>query len=97
MSLRGIWRAARSSCVAIMCLSLSAPHAGADNPRTAAGPVMVPQGPNWTQATRLQFYSQDQGSQIMPLVWFEALQQPNGEPFGADGLSRPHQRLPGFG
>jgi hypothetical protein len=71
-----------------MCLSLSGPPAGADNLRTAAGPVMVPQGPNWTQATRLQFYSQDQGSQIMPLAWFEALQQPNGEPFVADSLSR---------
>jgi hypothetical protein len=71
-----------------MCLSLSGPPAGADNPRTAPGPAMVPQGPNWTQATRLQFYSQDQGSQIMPLVWFEALQQPNGEPFVADSLSR---------
>jgi hypothetical protein len=88
MSLRGIRRAARSSCVAIMCLSLSGPPAGADTPRAAAGPVMVPQGPNWTQATRLQFYSQDQGSQIMPLVWFEALEQPSGEPFGADSLSR---------
>ena len=88
MSLRGMRRAALASCVAIMCLSLSAPPVGADNPRTAAGPVMVPQGPNWTQATRLQFYSQDQGSQIMPLAWFEALKQPNGEPFGADSLSR---------
>jgi hypothetical protein len=88
MSLRGIRRAALLSCVAIMCLSLSGPPAGADSPRAATGPVMVPQGPNWTQATRLQFYSQDQGSQIMPLVWFEALKQPNGEPFGADSLSR---------
>ena len=88
MSLRGMRRAALASCVANMCLSLSAPPVGADNPRTAAGPVMVPQGPNWTQATRLQFYSQDQGSQIMPLAWFEALKQPNGEPFGADSLSR---------
>jgi hypothetical protein len=88
MSLRNVRGAALASCVAIMCLSLSAPPAGAENPRTTAGPVMVPQGPNWTQATRLQFYSQDQGSQIMPLAWFEALQQPNGEPFGADSLSR---------
>ena len=46
-----------------------------------ATPVAVPQGPNWTPATRLQFYSQDQGSQIMPLAWFEALKQPNGQPF----------------
>jgi hypothetical protein len=24
----------------------------------------------------------------MPLAWFAVLQQPNGEPFGADSLSR---------
>jgi hypothetical protein len=88
MSLGSVRRAALASGVAIMCPLLSAPPAGAENPGTAAGPVIVPQGPNWTPATRLQFYSQDQGSQIMPLAWFEALQQPNGEPFGADSLSR---------
>jgi cytochrome c553 len=88
MSLGSVRRAVLASCVATMCLLLGAPPAGAQNPRTAAGPVMIPQGPNWTETTRLQFYSQDQGSQIMPLVWFEALQQPNGEPFGADSLSR---------
>jgi hypothetical protein len=86
MSLSGMLRATLASGVAIMCLSLGAPPASAENPRTAAGPVMVPQGSNWTQATRLQFYSQDQGSQIMPLAWFKALQQPNGQPFGADSL-----------
>ena len=52
------------------------------------GPVAVPQGPNWTPATRLQFYSQDQGSQIMPLSWFEALKQPNGKPFTGNSLQR---------
>ena len=51
------------------------------------GPVAVPQGPNWTPVTRLQFYSQDQGSQIMPLSWLEALKQPNGKPFlGSQGF-----------
>ena len=59
----------------------------AASPRRPA-PVAVPQGPNWTPATRLQFYSQDQGSQIMPLAWFEALKQPNGQPFAAASLSR---------
>ncbi len=53
-----------------------------------ATPVAVPQGPNWTPATRLQFYSQDQGSQIMPLIWFLALKQPSGKPFLGASLSR---------
>ncbi|HEX2526725.1 MAG TPA: di-heme-cytochrome C peroxidase [Geminicoccus sp.] len=54
----------------------------------ASAPVAVPQGPNWNSATRLQFYSQDQGSQIMPLSWFVALKQPNGQPFIGQSLSR---------
>jgi hypothetical protein len=86
MSLRAVRHAALASCVAITCLSLNAPPAGANKPRP--GPVVVAQGRDWTPAERLEFYSQDQGSRIMPLVWFEALQQPNGEPFNADSLAR---------
>ncbi len=48
----------------------------------------VYQGPNWTLATRARFYSQDQGSQIMPVSWMKALRQPNGDPFLADHLTR---------
>ena len=48
----------------------------------------LPQGDNWKDVDRTNFYSQDQGSQIMPLAWFRALKQPNGQPFLADSLSR---------
>lgn len=53
-----------------------------------AGKPAVDQGPDWTLATRASFYSQDQGSQIMPLRWMQALKQPNGDPFLADDLTR---------
>jgi hypothetical protein len=43
---------------------------------------------NWSDADRAAFYSLDQGSQIMPLAWMNALKQPNGQPFLADNLSR---------
>ena len=33
------------------------------------------QGSAWTQSNRAAFYSQDQGSQIMPLAWFKALRR----------------------
>jgi hypothetical protein len=84
MSSRAARRTALVSSVAVACLAalVGAPRGG------AADPVAVPQGPDWTPATRAQFYSQDQGSQIMPLVWFEALKQPDGEPFAGDGLAR---------
>lgn len=53
-----------------------------------APPVLIDQGPNWTPATRAAFYTQDQGSRIMPLPWLEALKQANETPFLADSLGR---------
>jgi hypothetical protein len=50
--------------------------------------ITLDQGANWTDTDRANFYSQDQGSQIMPLSWLEALKQPNGQPFLADSLGR---------
>ena len=48
----------------------------------------VAQGEKWTDAERKSFYSQDQGSQMMPLKWFQALKQANGELFMRDSLTR---------
>jgi hypothetical protein len=53
-----------------------------------SAPVFIDQGPEWTASARKDFYSRDQGSQIMPLRWIAALKQPNGEPFMAASLSR---------
>ncbi len=50
--------------------------------------VFVDQGPNWTQASRADFYSRDQGARMIPLTWLQALRQSNGEPFLADSLAR---------
>jgi hypothetical protein len=57
-------------------------------PLPPIGKPQVDQGPNWTLATRAQFYSQDQGSEIMPILWFKALKQPNGDPFLTNSLTR---------
>ena len=50
--------------------------------------VVVYQGADWTAESRETFYTQDQGSRIMPLAWMQALKQPNGEPFLGDRLER---------
>ena len=63
-------------------------RAGCFGPSGGFGREDTPQGENWTDTDRANFYSQDQGSQIMPLAWFRALKQPNGQPFLADSLSR---------
>ncbi|WP_204369228.1 di-heme-cytochrome C peroxidase [Methylocucumis oryzae] len=55
---------------------------------TSAALVMTNQGTDWTDATRQTYYSQDQGSRIMPLKWMQALKQANGKPFMARSLSR---------
>jgi hypothetical protein len=51
-------------------------------------PQTVDQGSKWNNTTRVQFYSQDQGSQMIPLKWIKALKQTNGEPFMAANLER---------
>jgi hypothetical protein len=66
-------------CIAAFLVSL---------PAIAAEPVRVDQGPHWTNAARRAFYSQDQGSQLMPLNWMLALKQANGLPFLYKDLSR---------
>jgi cytochrome c553 len=57
-------------------------------PSTAATPVMTDQGGKWNDSTREKYYTQDQGSRIMPLKWINALKQPNGTSFMADSLGR---------
>src|SRR5438445_8161533 len=51
-------------------------------------PVLTSQGPNWTAATRTDFYTRDQGSRMIPLAWLQALKQSNGLPCLADSLAR---------
>lgn len=46
------------------------------------------QGAKWTQASRTEFYSLDQGARIMPFAWIKALRHPDGARFLADGLGR---------
>lgn len=54
----------------------------------AATPVMLDQGSKWTDSARQDFYTRDQGSQIMPLPWMKALLQPDGRPFLEGSLAR---------
>lgn len=48
----------------------------------------VDQGKRWTNLTRRAFYSQDQGSQLIPYAWMKALTAPEGQPFMFDALAR---------
>ncbi len=54
----------------------------------SASLVMTDQGSKWTDSSRNKYYSEDQGSRIMPLKWINALKQANGDPFMADSLGR---------
>ncbi len=55
---------------------------------TVVTSIATDQGAAWTPAERAAYYSQDQGSRIMPLRWMKALKQANGDAFLADGLAR---------
>jgi hypothetical protein len=54
----------------------------------AADPVFTDQGSSWTQVTRDDFYTLDEGSRLIPLSWLQALKQPNGQPFLEGSLAR---------
>ncbi|HUD89396.1 MAG TPA: di-heme-cytochrome C peroxidase, partial [Xanthobacteraceae bacterium] len=54
----------------------------------AQAPIYIDEGPDWTPATRADFYGRDQGSRMISLPWLQALKQPNGQPFLADSLAR---------
>lgn len=54
----------------------------------SAAPQFLDQGSSWTAASRAAFYSQNQGSQLIPLAWLKALQTADGQPFLGDQLAR---------
>ena len=41
----------------------------------------VDQGPQWTPEARNQYYSQNEGSRLIPLAWLRGLRQTDGTPF----------------
>lgn len=55
---------------------------------SATEPIIVDQGTKWTDSARNDFYSRDQGSQLIRLRWMVALKQPNGKPFMDESLGR---------
>ncbi|MGR8980921.1 MAG: di-heme-cytochrome C peroxidase [Gammaproteobacteria bacterium] len=57
-------------------------------PAAASDVIYAAQGRHWSASERLTFYSQDQGSRLMPLKWIFALKQADGNPFMADNLAR---------
>lgn len=56
-------------------------------PARAEAVKYADQGKEWP-ALRQPFYTQDQGSRLIPLAWIEALKLPDGKKFMADGLAR---------
>ena len=49
--------------------------------------VFLDQGTEWSQQERSKFYTQDQGSRIMPLAWMKALKRSDGSEFLSEGLT----------
>jgi hypothetical protein len=88
------------SCAALAFAMISCAPPPPVPPINPANVRFLDQGPNWTQSSRSDFYSRDQGSRIMPLRWMQALKQPNGDPFMADSLLRygylPNSEIPGM-
>lgn len=73
------------ACTILFCATTTAAPAVLAQAAHSAVPT---QWDNWTDTDRDNFYSQDQGSQIMPLAWLRALKQADGQTFLADSLGR---------
>lgn len=74
-----------SLCLAFGLLALTATAVA----QTALGQdSYVDQGWDWTSESRHLFYTEDQGSRIMPYAWAKALRQPDGRMFWQDSGSR---------
>ncbi|MES2057825.1 MAG: di-heme-cytochrome C peroxidase [Pseudomonadota bacterium] len=69
---------------------LASSAVGQDTPAAAVAPAIVflDQGSAWTDAARSDFYSRDQGSQMIPFAWLAALSAADGQPFLGDQLAR---------
>jgi hypothetical protein len=80
----------RALCLSLPFLSAAVSTHFSAGPALAQGApvVLLSQGASWTPALRLDFYSRDQGSRMIPLTWLRALKQANGQPFLADSLAR---------
>ena len=74
-----------AACGAVFCAAVCLSIAARADDQTL---IWTDQGPGWDAAARTAFYSQDQGSRIMPLAWLNALKRRDGQPFLADGLAR---------
>jgi hypothetical protein len=72
----------------ILATSLVVAGTGSARAPTSLTPAYVDQGPAWTAATRADFYTRDQGAQLIPLAWLKALTTAEGQPFLGDSLSR---------
>jgi mono/diheme cytochrome c family protein len=71
------------------CLSGALLAAGLGVPASVGGQVTyLDQGSAWTDATRGDFYSRDQGSQMIPFAWLQALTTADGQPFLGDQFAR---------
>jgi hypothetical protein len=83
-ALSSVPRLSIAAAVSITIISTSRPADATDQ-----ASIYIDQGHAWDDASRAAFYTQDQGSQIMPLAWFIALKQAGGTtPFLKDSLSR---------
>jgi hypothetical protein len=72
-------------CGTVFCPMTATPAVLAQAADSAV--IALDQGANWTETDRAKFYSQDQGSQIMPLSWLEASNSPTGSLFSRTVLA----------
>ena len=85
---------ARPILLLVAGLGLSLAPASAEAPQASVKSPPEPtlryadHGAAWSDDKRTLFYDVDQGSQLIPLAWLEALKQDDGNPFLENSMSR---------
>lgn len=72
----------------VLATSLIVAGTGSAGAPVATTPAYVDQGAAWTAAVRSDFYTRDQGAQMIPLAWLKALTTADGQPFLGDSFAR---------
>ncbi len=73
---------------AVLFAAYAAALPAGDARAQSSAPIFADQGPNWSDAERFEFYSRDQGSNMIALEWLRALLQPDDSGPLANSLAR---------
>lgn len=78
----------RLICRLLIVVAVVVTSVAHENEASCQDLIFADQGDQWTTVARADFYTRDQGSRLIPYLWFQAITLPDGTPFLEDQLDR---------